>query len=162
MHDKERKKLVFDYLDIPESERPNWRTFLRGAHLKKTSLDRYKGVYAIERAAEKQQTIDTQKREYLLAHPSVEKVEPREWIRSNKMVWLEAILKSAKGGNAQSQKLLAQMGEYLVEKQETTHKLDGSIVAAAILRADREGDYRVEEMPKELPLLPPELRSDTG
>jgi len=90
---------------------------------------------------------------------------PKEWIQERWMELVEATMKSAKGGNAQAQKLLMQMGEYVVEKQEVVHKIDGSFVAGVITRAEREAREFIDgvgEVQGELSVLPPKLCLNTG
>lgn len=63
------------------------------------------------------------------------------------------------------QELYAQLKGWKVEKQEVTHKVDGSFFARAANDAERdlrEAGFRVDEVQKKLPLLPPELCEATG
>lgn len=90
---------------------------------------------------------------------------PKDWIQNRWLDLLQGALASAKAGNANSQRLLAQIGEYLVEKQEVTHKIDGSFFARASIEAERrlrESGYRVDAGEAEFPVLPPELRLPSG
>ena len=92
-----------------------------------------------------------------------EDIDVVEWITDNKKFLLEAIRKSADGGNAQSQKLLAQMGNLLIEKQEVTHKIDGSFLTREILRARRElQDSGMVEVSDESPVPPPTVLLSSG
>jgi len=76
-----------------------------------------------------------------------------------------ALMRSCESGNAMSLKIYYQLTKRLIEKQEVTHKLDGSFLARALVRADRElGDtgHGVAEVQEEPILLRQGVREPTG
>ena len=132
------RDLAFRWLDMSHSERiasqlPTLqRDFAKSIGIGTTKMSLFKReFYALNMKGK----IDK-----ALSQAKVEEgeIDAVEWSRSKMREWLEGTLKSAKAGNAQSQRLLAQMGNVLIEKSEVIHKIDGSILAREILEARRE------------------------
>ncbi len=95
----------------------------------------------------------------------VDESDPEAWLQAQLMNLYKAVTKSAQGGNAQSQKLLAQLMGRLVEKQEVTLGLSADELTRRNLEAERQlrgiSGHRVEKVSEELPLLPEDLRLHT-
>ncbi len=69
--------------------------------------------------------------------------DPEAWLNAQKMFLYKSIKESAGKGNAQSQKLLSQLGGWLVEKQEVTVGLSADEIARRNSEARAElGDFR--------------------
>ncbi len=93
-----------------------------------------------------------------------------EWLSSRSQKADQALLIACEKGNANALRTYYQLTKRLVEKQEITHKIDGSYIARANLTAERElreAGYGVAgqgmaEVQEEHPILRPDLRLSTG
>lgn len=68
-------------------------------------------------------------------------------------------------GDSQAAFRLAQMQGWILDKNEGTNKVNGDVIAKAILGAAKgltEGGYGMADVQKELPILPEELCMDNG
>lgn len=112
---------------------------------------------------------------YMSSHPMVvgEKPKEPEVIEAdyNSEAYLNdqtdkvdlALIQACESNNAQALKIYYQLTKRLIEKQEVTHKLDGSFITREILRAGDELESEgVAQVPEKPPTLLPKVCPDTG
>jgi len=178
-----RKTLIYGYLNTPIEQRLALPQFLKRYAIQKPTFYRLEGQYNAEKKALTKREVENHKQELKqtvtdawerldgkepperrkdITGRNITVITGDEKLALARKVYGDAMLKDA---SAKDKDLAIRMLGMLIEKQETTLKIDGSLIARASLRAERElrdGGYRVEEVQEELSVLPPELCLDTG
>ena len=147
----DRKEIIFRYLDMPREKRMPLPAFRKQIRISPTKFREVRQEWELNK--NKRVTDET--------YDSI------QYLKGRTRQMDIALISSALGGNAHNQKLFRQLIEQLVEKQEVTHKIDGSFFARAAREAEAElrADKSMEgilENKKELSLLPPELCLHSG
>jgi len=146
----EVKELVFAYFRTPFKERETQKQFIKRNKIFRPYFYRIKTLYAIEEAEEVKRRLgalaETNER-----IASVKKAQqgisdlmefneddPTDWWRRRTIEMNQAILASAKRGNAQSQKLAKQLAGELLEKHEVKVGLTADELTKRALEAQRQ------------------------
>jgi len=176
----ERRKLVFGYLSERPEERLELKKFLRKHTMTRPLYERFAGEYKIEvknqTKGEKGQHLRNLTAVVEDAWDRLEGKEPAKRLKDNSKI--EEVTEDEKtalarkvyddaihSSSAKDKELAIKMLGMLVEKKEVVLKIDGSLIARAVLRAEqrlREQGYGMVDVPEESDILREELRLHTG
>lgn len=167
------KNLVNGYLGTAFNQRMPLKQFLHSAGIRRDVYDRLKADYNIETRKEQLEGIRRIQEGVFgeVKGPEQEEginLSPQEWLDEHFLEVVKYTFESAKKGNAQSQKLFAQLAGKLVEKSEVKVGLTADDYYRIREEAKRRagGDNgeadRDRSLLAESAVLPEEVRQDTG
>lgn len=139
------RELVYNYLDTVEGERSTQGEFLKTTNIKVSAYYLIRSEYFEQKFLKLKRFNEARVIQDNIGSV-LDEEDPEGWWKKRKLELNQAIMASAKKGNAQSQKLAKQLAGELIEKQEVKIGLSADEVA----RRNSESGQELREFRKRL------------